>query len=318
MISSIAMTLPDKLCQDCEFFLRSRKVTKIHEIPLIELVDKFGGIVSQLINANPAFAEIIGNAPHSIVSIDLPKPLEDISLSMIRATAMFHLVNTALFTPQLDFGNSLPFTVYKSSATNIEKMKDAGIRFYSPDEKLGYHNDVFYSNGLYHLPRLVSLINLFIGYHDPGCFHFVDKRTWEAFPDFLERGIDKTFLFRPTPVVYESKLENMKGLDDFKPVYGLWKDHNNTGYAFCNGELIGSDAATSVLLDDIKNSLTNSSSIISIPQKTDRIFIFRNDIGFHSRDIFQEQYIHQGVTRLFLRAVSGDAVEVPRYLSVGI
>lgn len=231
---------------------------------------------------------------------------------ILLSAAMFHLVNAAFYDPAPEQKNNQPYTTFKSSADSPEKMKAAGVRFYTPNEKLGYHNDVFYQDGAYSIPKYVSLINLFIGYHEPGHFYYIHQKIWEHFDDLYKRGLGKKFKFRPTPIIHESHIQEDQAkspLDNWVDVPAFWQGQDGQKFAFANGELRDNDSST--LVSELKNSLLHNKEKIAIPQKPHQVMIFRNDMGFHSRDIFEGQYVFEGVTRLFLRAVSKEAILIP-------
>jgi len=241
-------------------------------------------------------------------------PAADISLEgqIILSAAMFHLVNSCLYTPAPEPKNRLPYTTFKSSAKTPEKLMAAGVKFYTPDEKLSYHNDVFYQDGRYFIPKYVSLINLFIGYDAPGNFYYINQRMWHDFEKFFSKGVGQKFKYRPTPIVYESHIEqeNAKSpMDNWVDVPVFWKDPSGMKVVFSNGELRDNESTT--VISELKKSLLENDEKLAIPQKTNQIMIFRNDIGFHSRDIFKEQKVFEGTTRLFLRAVSEESITVP-------
>lgn len=232
--------------------------------------------------------------------------------NIVLSAAVFNLVNSVFFTPAFEPNNKLPYTIFKSSTENISSMKEAGVKFYTPDSKLGYHNDVFINDDKYFIPKYVSLINLFIGYEAPGNFYYINFDIWEEFEDIFCKGIDKRFKFKPTPIVYESRLgkDQKEGkIDQWVEVPAFWKSDTGQKFVFSNGELKDSDESGLIL--NLKNSLLNNPKKIAVPQKTNRVTIFRNDIGFHSRDIFKEQVIFDGITRLFLRAVSEKSILIP-------
>ncbi len=135
---------------------------------------------------------------------------------------------------------------------------------------------------------------------------------WQKFKDLFSQGVGKKFKFRATPIVYESHIDKgiaKSPMDEWVDVPVFWKDENKEEYAFSNGELKDNDDTT--LVSELKESLLNNPDKLAIPQKTNQIMVFRNDIGFHSRDIFKEQKIFEGVTRLFLRAVSEESIKIP-------
>ena len=81
------------------------------------------------------------------------------------------VIFSALAAPTTDSKNGTPFTLYKSSADNISDMRKAGIHFYQPDEKLGFHNDAIMSSDSVGLADYIGLTDLFIGYKSPGNFY---------------------------------------------------------------------------------------------------------------------------------------------------
>lgn len=239
---------------------------------------------------------------------------EDLELreKILLSSAIFHLVNSSLYKPSLEPKRNLPYTTYKASAENPEKLRMAGIKFYSPDQKLGYHNDVFFDGEKYSIPKYVSLTNLFIGYSDPGNFYYVNQGIWNGFNELFERGEGMHFRFKVTPVVRESDLQKEiegRPAESWSMVPVFWRDSQGSKFVFSNGELI--DNENSTIIEDLKLSLLNNPIKLGIPQTDNQVIVFRNDIGFHSRDIFKGQFVHEGTTRLFLRAVSEQSIDVP-------
>lgn len=307
----ISTQIPESLALLCSHKIEIQKPKRLADLRLDELVNSVGleftefvksGCLNEMRNRDPTTA---------FAQIDIPKTASESIPEPIYATAIFHLLNNAMFMPVCDTGNNLPYTIYKCTAENASKMKDAGIRFYTPNEKLGYHNDVFHQSGRYYLPRFVSILNLFIGYHSPGSFHFVDKRRWSEFADIVENGKRFSFSFRPTPVVYESKLENQKELEDYRSINAFWTNEEDQSFAFCNGELKAEQSQGSELISTMQHQMSATCPKDSLPQRTLRIMLFRNDLGFHSRDIFKDQFILNGTTRLFVRACSRESESVP-------
>lgn len=241
-------------------------------------------------------------------------PNEDLSFQqkIVLSTAMFHLINSSLYNPIIDSGSGLPYTLLKSSADNPDKMKKAGINFHTPETKLGYHNDVYTSNGQYFLPKYTSLINLFIGYEDPGNFYYINKNNCSQFNTSFLEGVHNKAHFRPTPIVYESDLKahtiNSK-VKEWSKVTAFWEGESKERYALLNGDVVDSGNCTAI--SDLKDALLNSNSKMSVPQGLNRIIVFRNDKGYHSRDIFERQYVFEGVTRMLLRSTSTEAISTP-------
>lgn len=250
-----------------------------------------------------------------IISFDYEiDPEITIQLQLIVSAAVFHCVNSALFNPIFERQNKTPFMTFKSIGDKITEMKNAGIPFYSPDIKLGFHNDAYIENGNYFLPKYVSLLNLFIGYDKPGNLYFINKNNLLGFEKLFTKGRGKKFAFRHTPIVYESKLmdiaTNQEADDSSKKITAFWQNLDGQKFAFSNGEI--KDIDDFDVIKELQDSLQNNPTRISVEQKINRIIIFRNDNGFHARDIFQEQKVFKGTTRLFLRAVSKEGHLIPQ------
>ena len=248
-----------------------------------------------------------------IASFDFSIP-EHISFKndMIASAATFHLVSSLFFS--LNPSNRAPFDTYKCTTENRSELMDAGIKFYTPEEKLGFHNDAFIRKGKYYIPKYVSLINLFIGYDKPGNFYYINHDFWDEFDDFFTLGKNKKFKFKPTPMVYESMLEGDIQDSQWGAVPAFWENSNHQRFAFYNGELEDSDGDN--FIERFQNSLRSNSKRIQVPQKLHRIMIFKNDTGFHSRDIFEEQKVLNGTTRLFLRSVSKESDLIPNTIKI--
>lgn len=227
--------------------------------------------------------------------------------NILISSSMFHLVNLLFFKP--NGPDSTPFDTYKSSTKNSTEMKEAGIKFYTPDEKLGYHNDVCISKNQYHIPRYVSLLNLFIGYKKTGNFYFINHDMWDKFDELFYKAKELRFKFKPTPMVYENSLFKKSKQPDWSHVPVFWQNQQGDKYAFYNGEMLSSD--DNLILDEFQQTLMKNKTRLAVPQKLNRIIVFRNDKGFHSRDIFEEQQILDGTTRLFLRAISDTSESIP-------
>lgn len=241
------------------------------------------------------------------IDIELPETTTDVKARTLALAFVFDSINRKIFTPTADIQNKLPFTVYKSTNQNSEKLRDSGVKFYSPDVKLGFHNDGFFRNGSFTLPRYVSLINLFFGYGSPGNFYWADKRSWPDCQSFAALGEKRRFRYRPTPIIYESALANVSALDDFREIPVIWKNGDGV-HLFLNGEILDDDDG---LVADIRASIETRARRMFVPQAVGRMILFRNDLGFHSRDIFKDQRVFKGTTRLMLRSFSSHGVSLP-------
>jgi hypothetical protein len=305
-------TIPQDVTDKVQSIVAS--ATNIVDLPIKEVEGVLPDLLTY-INQSDAKASLNDGSGMICVKF-IPPEGTGLDEQILLSTAMFHLINLAFYDPAPEQKNNLPYTTFKSSADSPEKMKAAGVRFYTPNEKLGYHNDVFYQDGAYSIPKYVSLINLFIGYNNPGNLYYIHQKIWDHFNGLFERGLGKKFKFHPTPIVHESHIQEGQAkspLDNWVDVPAFWQDQDGQKFAFANGELRDNDSTT--LVSELKDSLLNNKEKIAIPQKTHQVMIFRNDVGFHSRDIFEGQYVFEGVTRLFLRSVSKEAILIPNALA---
>ncbi len=132
-------TIPQDIVDDIWEITKDK--TSIAELPIKKIEaakDKFKNYLSGISAMN------ILNNSDGMVCFKF-EPANDVPMDgqIILSTAMFHLVNSSLYNPAPEPKNLLPYTTFKSSAKDTEKMKQAGVKFYTPDVKLGYHNDVF-------------------------------------------------------------------------------------------------------------------------------------------------------------------------------
>lgn len=309
MITAKEYTIPEDVVSTVVPMLRG--VGNVTSLP-IEKIEEIKSTLSSFFDDAGIFEDLENGNGMVCVRFEIPSGM-DLTQDIVLSSSLFHLINSCLYNPAPEPKNGMPFTTFKSSANNPEKMRTAGVKFYTPDEKLGYHNDVFLQGDRYYIPKYVSLMNLFIGYDSPGNFYYVNQKIWTEFDNVFEKGVGKTFKFRPTPVVYESHMDEdvaKSPADTWVDVNAFWFDRDGKKYAFSNGELKDNDDTTAV--SELKRTLLENPEKVAIPQRVHQAMIFRNDVGFHSRDIFKDQQVFEGTTRLFLRAVSEDSIEVPR------
>jgi len=305
-----ALTLPTQVVERCSHILHTAGVRSIDRIPHQVIFDELAKDVSDFLSHHD-FARSFGKGEtEGFIFVDCGlKAGLGLTESMVIGGALFDLVSRCFFEPTRDVKSGANFTLYKSTAENKAKMEQAGIKFYAPDEKLGFHNDVLHKAGKYAIPEYVSLMNLFLGYDSPGLFYYVDKRKWPDIASIVTRGAGRRFKFRPTPVVYASAMKNISALDEYSRVPVAWTGANGEPYVFCNGELVDSDSDS--FIEDLKQSLIENEFRVASSQKTFRIMLLRNDIGFHSRDIMRDQVVLSGTTRLMLRSMSKQCVALP-------
>ena len=274
------------------------------------------GLKAQLDEPELGYA-FVDLSPHEACA-----PKQRARATALAATAIFR----ALATPTTDPHNQTPFNVYKSSAERAAAMREAGIHFYAPDEKLGFHNDAVVSGDVIRLPRYVGLLNLFIGYDRPGNFYWLPITHWTDRTRWVDAlGAEARAVVDTTPMVYESELGSgdlaLQASGEFE--VSLFPDILGSVQpgpgVFMNGTVRRVvDAAGRSIADGaarLQASLMACPRRIALPQRAGRLILLRNDSGVHSRDIFTEQTISKGVTRLLLRTMSREATTVGRRLS---
>lgn len=307
--------LAPAIASRCLRILRARSAETLDSIPYAEIHDELKATTRTLLS-DAGVWQVLGDDSRGLASFSFPLEEElDFRDNLLMNTAMFSLVIAGLFDPAEESG--VPFHLYKSTVENTGVMKKAGVKFYTPDQKLGYHNDVFVESGRYHIPKFVGLINLFIGYDRPGNFYYVNNHIWTRFEEVFARGVGKAFKFRPTPSLLETDLP--KYADESIPpperawidTPAFWRDESGQKRAFCNGELADADGDEPGVIGLMKSSLIENAAKYFTPQEVGRMTVFRNDCGYHSRDLFQDQRVKSGTTRLFLRAVSREALRIP-------
>ncbi len=286
----------------------SQKKSSIGEIRRTDSLSKEAKMLAEFIDNETSCFHSLSDRLLGITAIDFALPNNIAPKEQIlTAASLFDCMNHIFFCPQTEPINSLNFTLYKSSIEQSKTLNDEGLRYYEPSDKIGFHNDMSYDGSRYFLPRFVSLMNLFVGYKTPGSFYFVNQNEWDDFDFFCGLFQGRRYRFRPTPIIYETRLTNLPGLENWTRVPMVWTDGNGQPHAFCNGELIDDEGSD---VEHLQSSLMGNPKRHCVQQKTFRMIIFRNDLGFHSRDIFQDQFVYAGVTRLMLRGVSRECVEL--------
>lgn len=315
LLAANSFELPERVITNCSEILMEYNINTLDLIPHKIIHTKLSSDIRESLE-NLNTKALLDNEHIGFITISWANQF-DLSLqhSIVLNAAIFSLINSIFFEGAKD-NATVPFDLYKSTVENTGTMVKAGIKFYSPDQKLGYHNDVYFDGNKYYIPKYVSLLNLFIGYDDPGNFYYINNHIWSSFKNVFSNGVGKKYKFRPTPSLLESDLPkyenelNVHSEQKWTEVFPFWRDSNGNQYAFCNGELNDIEE-NNRSIEEMKSSLLNNEKKFYTQQGLNKIMIFRNDIGYHSRDIFKEQQIFEGVTRLFIRSVSKESMNVP-------
>lgn len=251
-----------------------------------------------------------------IVALDIPHgvstdPTQDTLLGAIIAQA---IVNNFM-TSAMDRRNLAPFTLYNASKEGEKKMKEAGLKFYSPEEKLGFHTDGRIDSPNVYIPDLLSIYNLLIAYKKPGNFYWLPFTLWNEFESYAEAiGWNVPYKTELTPIVYPGKdgeVEKLAQSTVNAPIF--FKNEKNKSMFF-NGEISNSESIIDIkrLAESLKISMQKNPHRYYIAQQPRRLTLMKNSAGAHSRDIFNDPIDGTRYTRSFMRSVSleGDRVGI--------
>ncbi|MBS7706483.1 hypothetical protein [Chelatococcus asaccharovorans] len=260
----------------------------------------------------------LGDADCGIVAIDIPEgivadPTADALMGAIIASA----ITSAFMVPSVDRRNGTPFTIYTASQANEAALQKAGVKFYSPNERLGFHTDGMLRESAVYVPRYIALYNIIIAYNKPGCFYWVPFAGWPQFDVWAGMlGWNRPYRFEATPIVYAGALdraEDTRGHVIEAPVF--WHDAGGGDRAvFMNGELLGpvdgDEAFDYGLVARMKRSIACDASRIALPQRQRRLLLMNNTAGFHARDLFDEPIPGARYTRSFMRSVASEGPRI--------
>ncbi|NBB81797.1 MAG: hypothetical protein GVY28_00155 [Alphaproteobacteria bacterium] len=251
-----------------------------------------------------------------ILGIDIPKGIAEAGTPDALAGALVAMaVTRRAMTPTLDVRNRTPFTLYNASAGNEAALKQAGVKFYSPDEKLGFHTDGRLEGEAVFVPARLMIYNILIAYRRPGLFHWMPFRRWTRFEEFGERfGWNRRYRFAMTPIVYAgadgaADVASTRTLE--APLF--WRLDDGRRGIFMNGDVLGpadGEAMDPDLVEEMQESIRTNPVRLSLPQKARRLLLMTNTAGLHARDIFEEPVGGTRYTRSFIRSVAMEGPQV--------
>jgi hypothetical protein len=246
-----------------------------------------------------------------IIALDIPSGIEqNPTADTLMGAVIAAAVGTGFMTPTIDVRNGTPFTLYNASADNEAALKQAGVKFFSPNEKLGFHTDGRISGEAVYVPETLLIYNILIAYRRPGNFYWVPFNLWTEKDRFAEAlGWNTAYRFEMTPIVYSGSAGQVsasaaKAIE--APIF--WRDDQGNSAIFMNGEVIGKAGELGEfrreLVESMKDSISSNPARLAIPQKARRLLLMNNTAGFHARDIFNDPIAGTRYTRSFMRSVS--------------
>lgn len=251
-----------------------------------------------------------------IVALDIPQEItHNPTLDTLFGAIIAQTIVNRIMPPAIDRRNQTPFTLYNASKSNEDKLKKAGLKFYSPEEKLGFHTDGRIDSPDVYIPDFLSIYNLLIAYKETGNFYWIPFTLWNEFESHAEAiGWNKPYKFELTPIIYPGENGTVEALPKTTieaPIFNKKKNHKSM---FFNGQIIGRNSHEDDDVLTISKSLTSSMQSnpvrYHVPQYPRRLMIMKNSTGAHSRDIFNSPLTGTRYTRSFMRSVSLEGEKV--------
>jgi len=131
----------------------------------------------------------------------------------------------------------------------------------------------------------------------------------------MERlGVGRPYRIKVTPSVYEFKNGEIGDVSPPEVEVPIFPEDPENGYPlYLNGKVIscGEDSCFDpMIIDELRESISQNSVRYAIPQKSRRVVFARNLSGAHARDVLEEPVENVPYTRIFVRSVDEDSVEL--------
>lgn len=253
----------------------------------------------------------LGEAGNGIAAIDVPESeamsqAQNTVAGVAAVVGMFGLVGA----PAGNSLGNLPFTLHRASHSEITRMREVGLEKFTPDAKLGFHNDGNIRSTHTELPLHIAIYNILISYRKPGNFSWVPIKAWSDAKTFEQHAGERSeAVISLTPVIY---------FDDNGQAVRVGADQVTTPMIFCNeagktrfflnGDVpeSGNTAESRALFMALKRSIGNAPRI-NIAQKERRVIFLNNTEGFHAREVLEDPIPGVDLSRMFLRLVDNNA-----------
>ncbi|WP_019218392.1 hypothetical protein [Legionella tunisiensis] len=115
-----------------------------------------------------------------VVALDVPHislfaQEENVVFGVAVVIGVFNNIGTS----NLDPINQLPFMIHTASYSNEQQLEFKGLEKFTPQMKLGFHNDGLLSPDKIEIPEYIVVYNLYLSYRKPGNFMWVPTALWE-------------------------------------------------------------------------------------------------------------------------------------------
>lgn len=256
---------------------------------------------------------LLNNPSIGIASLDIPESsLRNNNLNSIYGAAVVMGIFNKIGIPNIDPINQMPFAIHTASHSNAEQLDKKNLFHYTPEVKLGFHNDGLLSKNKIEIPNHIAVYNFYISYLRPGNFMWIPTSSWVEADKYhqISKSENINVKIKLTPSYYlDSTGELKNSVSDLIEAPVSSSNEQGEHIFFLNGQVrLEDNSQKSVdFVQDIRNSLQTNPDIIRIPQKERRAFFIKNTKGFHARDVFQDPIDGVDLTRVFLRMVDLNA-----------
>jgi hypothetical protein len=264
-----------------------------------------------------AITSLLEDENIGISAVDIPESsiYSKESDAIYGAAVVIGLFNNFAYS-NTDQINGMPFTLHTASHSNGKRLDAAGFDGYTPEVKLGFHNDGLLSSDGIEIPNHIAVYNLYISYHRPGNFIWIPTSAWEDSEKYSAElnGQNIKVKIKLTPTFrLDDKNEVISSGFNYVTVPVSHVTADGEQRFFLNGQVLSEDNLQVHVdfVQSIRDSLQKNRTKIYIQQKERRAIFLKNTKGFHARDIFEEPIEGVDLSRVMLRLVDINAESYP-------
>lgn len=225
----------------------------------IDTIDNaIGGILSPLIDSAQ---KALMDPAQGLAVIDIPS-IEglDQATEIWIGSLIALIISKRIYSIRIDPNTSLPFTIYNASSEGEALLKKNGIKYYSPEQNLGFHTDGIVSDNLLLSPNFVSIYNVYLGYKKPGNFHWIPFSLWDEFGKWKQELASKRFKIEITPITYKHANTALEITSEGEFEVSLMRFDGDQCVPFFNGEVTACVNQPDFEIKKVKSMLTSLST----------------------------------------------------------